>query len=502
MRKLIGNKEFYKRVLAISLPIMLQNGISNFVSMLDNIMVGRVGTEQMSGVSIVNQLIFIFYLCIFGAISGAGIFTAQFYGQKNMKGVRDTLRFKLIICLVITAIAVTVMVVFQNPLISLYLHDGSATGDLAATLRYGKDYLWIMMIGLVPFAVEQSYSSTLRETGETVVPMRASIIAVFVNLVLNYILIYGKFGMPVLGVQGAAVATVIARFVQVAIVIAWAHTAHKVKDAELLSLGAAAPSSVEASLTSGAATPATSEAVLSGAVVKRKLPYIEGTYESLRVPWELVRKIAIMGLPLLINEGLWAAGIATQTQCYSNRGLSVIAALNISSTITNVFNIVFIALGDAVAIIVGQQLGSGEHEKARDTAYKIITFSVSTCVVIGSILFFVGPFFPDIYNTSVEVRDLAGNFIRCAAVCMPLHGYLHSTYFTLRSGGKTIITFLFDSFFLWVVAVPLAYVLTHFTALNIVWIYLFCLLIEGIKVIIGTILLRSGVWMNTIVDDV
>ena len=458
MRKLIGSKDFYKQVLAISLPIMLQNGISNFVSMLDNIMVGRIGTEQMSGVSIVNQLIFIYYLCIFGAISGAGIFTAQFYGQKNMKGVRDTFRFKLIISLALTAIAAAILLLFENGLISLYLHDGSATGDLAATLRFGKDYLWIMVIGLVPFAVEQSYSSTLRETGETVVPMRASIIAVFVNLVLNYILIYGKLGLPALGVQGAAVATVISRFVQASIVISWAHR----------------------HLT--------------------KVPYMEGAYSHFSVPVSLVRKIAIMGAPLLLNEGLWAAGIATQMQCYSNRGLSVIAAMNINSTITNVFNIVFIALGDAVAIIVGQQLGSGEHEKARDTAYKIIAFSVSTCVVIGSILFFVGPFFPRIYNTSDEVKSLAGNFIRCAAVCMPLHGYLHSTYFTLRSGGKTIITFLFDSFFLWVAAVPLAYVLTHFTAMHIVWIYLSCLLVEGIKVLIGTILLRKGVWMNTIVE--
>ena len=458
MRKLIGSKDFYKQVLAISLPIMLQNGISNFVSMLDNIMVGRIGTEQMSGVSIVNQLIFIYYLCIFGAISGAGIFTAQFYGQKNMKGVRDTFRFKLIISLALTAIAAAILLLFENGLISLYLHDGSATGDLAATLRFGKDYLWIMVIGLVPFAVEQSYSSTLRETGETVVPMRASIIAVFVNLVLNYILIYGKLGLPALGVQGAAVATVISRFVQASIVISWAHR----------------------HLT--------------------KVPYMEGAYSHFSVPVSLVRKIAIMGAPLLLNEGLWAAGIATQMQCYSNRGLSVIAVMNINSTITNVFNIVFIALGDAVAIIVGQQLGSGEHEKARDTAYKIIAFSVSTCVVIGSILFFVGPFFPRIYNTSDEVKSLAGNFIRCAAVCMPLHGYLHSTYFTLRSGGKTIITFLFDSFFLWVAAVPLAYVLTHFTSMHIVWVYLCCLLVEGIKVLIGTILLRKGVWMNTIVE--
>ncbi|MCR5222887.1 MAG: MATE family efflux transporter [Lachnospiraceae bacterium] len=458
MKKLIGNKAFYKQVLAISLPIMLQNGISNFVSMLDNIMVGRIGTEQMSGVSIVNQLIFIYYLCIFGAISGAGIFTAQFFGQKNMKGVRDTFRFKMIICIVITAIAAAILLIFRDPLIGLYLHDGSAEGDLAATLVYGKDYLWIMLIGLIPFAVEQSYSSTLRETGETVVPMRASIIAVFVNLVLNYILIYGKLGMPVLGVQGAAVATVISRFVQAGIVIVWAHR-HTAK-----------------------------------------VPYMEGAYAGFGVPLSLVKKIAIMGLPLLINEGLWAAGIATQMQCYSIRGLSVIAAMNINSTITNVFNIVFIALGDAVAIIVGQQLGSGEHEKARDTAYKIIAFSVSSCVLIGSILFFVGPLFPRIYNTSDEVKSLAGSFIRCAAACMPLHGYLHSTYFTLRSGGKTVITFLFDSFFLWVAAVPLAYVLTHFTSMDIVWIYLSCLLIECIKIVIGTILLRKGVWMNTIVD--
>lgn len=458
MKKLIGNKAFYKQVLAISLPIMLQNGISNFVSMLDNIMVGRIGTEQMSGVSIVNQLIFIYYLCIFGAISGAGIFTAQFFGQKNMKGVRDTFRFKMIICIVITAIAAAILLMFRDPLIGLYLHDGSAEGDLAATLVYGKDYLWIMLIGLIPFAVEQSYSSTLRETGETVVPMRASIIAVFVNLVLNYILIYGKLGMPALGVQGAAIATVISRFVQAGIVIVWAHR-HT-----------------------------------------GKVPYMEGAYAGFGVPLSLVKKIAVMGLPLLINEGLWAAGIATQMQCYSIRGLSVIAAMNINSTITNVFNIVFIALGDAVAIIVGQQLGSGEHEKARDTAYKIIAFSVSSCVLIGSILFFVGPLFPRIYNTSDEVKSLAGSFIRCAAACMPLHGYLHSTYFTLRSGGKTVITFLFDSFFLWVAAVPLAYVLTHFTSMDIVWIYLSCLLIECIKIVIGTILLRKGVWMNTIVD--
>ena len=459
MRKLIGTKAFYRHVMAIALPIMLQNGITNFVSMLDNIMVGRIGTEQMSGVSIVNQLIFIFNLCIFGAISGAGIFTAQFYGQKNGKGVRDTFRFKLIVCLLLTGAAMLILLTFQNPLISLYLHDGSQTGDLAATLQSGKEYLFLMMIGLLPFAIEQAYSSTLRETGETVVPMRAGIIAVFVNLILNYLLIYGKFGFPALGVRGAAIATVVSRFIQVAIVIIWTHR-HR-----------------------------------------EKQPYLVGAYRGFSIPWSLVRKITILGAPLLINEGLWAAGIATQMQCYSVRGLSVVAALNINSTIVNVFNIIFIALGDAVAIIVGQQLGAGAHEKARTSAYQIIAFSVFTCVVIGTLLFFVGPFFPDIYQTSAEVKNLAANFIRCSAVCMPMHGYLHSTYFTLRSGGKTMITFLFDSCFLWVIAVPLAFVLTRYTRMDIVLIYLSCLLIEALKIIIGTVMLKSGVWMNTLVAE-
>ena len=243
---------------------MLQNGITNFVSMLDNIMVGRVGTEQMSGVSIVNQLIFVFNLCIFGAISGAGIFTAQYYGQKNMKGVRDTFRFKIVICTIITVIASAILFVWQNPLINLYLHDGSATGDLEATLKYGKDYLWIMLIGLLPFSVEQAYSSTLRETGETVIPMRASIAAVFVNLVFNYILIYGKLGAPVLGVQGAAVATVLSRFVQMFIVVSWSHRHTD------------------------------------------KMPFFIGAFRGFSIPWSLVKKIAILGTPLIINETLWA----------------------------------------------------------------------------------------------------------------------------------------------------------------------------------------------------
>lgn len=459
MRKLIGDRKFYKKVFAVALPIMLQNGISNFVGLLDNIMVGRLGTEQMSGVSIVNQLIFVFFLCLFGAVGGTGIFTAQYAGQKNDEGIRHTFRFKLILGFIILAAFFAIFAFAGTELISLYLHEGSKEGDLAATLYYAQQYLIVSLIGLVPCIIEQVYSSTMRECGETVVPMVASVAAVFVNLIFNYILIFGHFGAPEMGVIGAAVATNISRFLQVAIVVIYTHT-HSAKHT-----------------------------------------YIKGMYRSFGVPISLVKKMLLMAAPLIVNETLWASGIAAQTQLYSARGLSVVAGLNINSTIYNVFNIAFIAMGDSVAIIVGQLLGAGKFEEGKDTAYKIIAFSTVMCVGIGTILYLFAPVFPQIYNTTAEVKYIAEGIIKVSAIMMPVSGFLHATYFTIRSGGKTFITFLFDSVFLWVVSVPLAYLLIYKTGMSIFFVFFF---VEGtniIKSIIGWFIMRSGLWMQNIVNE-
>ena len=223
IHKFFGDKAFYKMVLAVAIPIMIQNGITNFVSLLDNIMIGRVGTEQMSGASIVNQLIFIYNLCIFGGVAGAGIFTAQYYGQKNDEGIRHTVRFKFWMGLILTIGTILLFLFAGEPLIALYLQGEGSAESIAATLHYGKQYLTIMLIGLPPYMLAQVYSSTLRECSQTVVPMKAGVAAVLTNLVLNYILIYGKFGAPALGVQGAAIATVISRFVEAVIIISWTH---------------------------------------------------------------------------------------------------------------------------------------------------------------------------------------------------------------------------------------------------------------------------------------
>lgn len=451
--KYIGDKTFYKKYLFLALPMILQNAITNLVSFLDNIMVGQLGTEQMSGVAIVNQLIFVYNLAVFGAVSAASIFGAQYFGQGNHKGHMHSFRFKLYAALVVTFLTIALFLTSGSSLISLYLTDTVGNGATEAALQYGLEYLAIMMIGLIPFAINQAYSTNIKETGQTVIPMAASFAAVGVNAVLDYLLIFGIGPLPELGVAGAALATVIARYIEALIVVIWAHT-HRQQN-----------------------------------------KYLIGAYTGFGIPRSELKEIIIKGAPLMLNEVFWAAGMTAATQCYSVRGLEVVAALNISTTITNLFNIVYIQLGACISIVVGQYLGAGKLKEAKDADNKMIVFSVFCCVIMAAIMLLVGGIFPNIYNTTDEIKGLATNFIAVAAIIMPFCSFCHATYFTLRSGGKTMVTFLFDSVFTWVIVVPLAFVLAHYTGLGIVSVYFAVQATELIKVVIGYRMVRSDVWL-------
>lgn len=444
-------------VLAVVVPIVVQNAITNFVSLLDNIMVGQVGTEQMSGVAIGNQLMFVFNLCIFGGFGGAGIFTSQYHGKGDPEGIRYTMHFKAVLGIILLVAGGCVFIFADDFLISKFLHDGSATGDLELTLQSGKEYLAMMLWGLVPFVISQIYCGTLREVGETVLPMKAGVTAVFVNLFLNWVFIYGNLGMPKLGVRGAALATAIARVVECSIVMVWAH---KHTD---------------------------------------RFPFMKGVWKSLGLPasltWDIIRK----GMPLLLNETIWALSMTIINQSYSTRGLAVVAAVNISSTVSNMFNVIFMAMGNALGIIVGKQLGQGKTGEAVDTDRKIIAFAVAICVVMGSAAVFMGSLFPQLYNTTQEVRDLAAYFIRISGLLMPVFAFLHCCYFTLRCGGKTGVTFLFDCGFVCCVSLPLAYGLAHFTHIPIMLMYPICQGVEVLKCILGYILVKKRIWVNNLV---
>lgn len=457
MKKFFGDKKFYAMVIAVALPIIIQNGISNFVNLLDNIMVGKIGTEQMSGVSIVNQLMFVFNLALFGATSGPGIFTAQYVGQKNDEGVRYTMRFKMVISILFSILGGAILFLFRDNLIMLFLHENNEGIDLLLTLGYAKEYLIVMLFGLLPFAVTCSYAGTLRESGETNVPMVAGLIAVGVNLVFNYILIFGHFGAPELGVVGAAVATVISRFVELFIVVIWTHT-HK-----------------------------------------ERVPFAKGLYTKFYIPFNLTKKIFVTGFPLFMNEFMWSFGMSALTQCYSVRGLEVIAAFNISNTIVNLFNVVLISMGNVVAIIIGQQLGSGDKEEVINTDRKLITLGILSSMVMGLLLVVLAPLFPRLYNTSDSIRNLSVELMRVAAIYMPVASFLNCAYFTIRSGGKTFITFLFDSVYLWVISWPVAYVLSRYTGIAIVPMFVIVQALDFIKVAVGAILLKKKIWIQNIV---
>ena len=460
LKKFIGDKRFYRMVLTLVVPIVIQQGITNLVNLLDNVMVGGLGTESISAVAIVNQILMVFNMTIFGGLSGASIFGAQFFGKGDQDGMRHTFRVKLYFGVLTTLLAVALLVVRGEGFIDLFLRGESDGGDVALTLAEGMRYLKVMLWGLVPFMVVQVYAGTLRETGETVAPMVGSVIAIVLNLVLNYLLIFGHLSCPRMGVTGAAVATVISRYVEMVYILAHTH-AHP-----------------------------------------EKYPFIQRLFSSLYVPGALVKKIVVTGLPLLLNEVLWSLGMTFINQSYSTRGLSAVAAINITATAWNLFCVIMFAMGNAVAILVGQRLGAGDKEGARDVDRKLIFLTVAAHVVMGLLLIACSGLIPLLYNVEPGVRQLTQRLLMVAGASLPIHAFIHVTYFTIRSGGKTVITFLFDCVYTWVVPVTLAYCLCHLTSLPIVGVYFCVQFIDIIKVVIGALMLRSDFWANNVVDEV
>lgn len=452
-KSLIGDKAFYRRTLAIAVPMVIQNAVTNLVNLIDNVMVGSLGTESMSGVAIVNQFVFIFNLAVFGAVSAAGIFTAQYSGRGDSDGIRYTMRAKLVISAAIGIIGCIVFALFGEGLISTFLHEGTE-GNLELTLAEGEKYLVFAIIGLIPYAIAQVYASTLRETGETFIPMVSSVAAVATNFILNAILIFGLLGFPALGVVGAAVATSVSRFIELIILVAWTHRN------------------------------------------TARCPFSVGLFSSLFVPRALVREIALKGLPILCNEFLWSLSVTVKNQCFSTRGLEVVAAENIALALTNLLSVCYFALSSAVAIMVGNLLGAGRLEEARDTDRKLLAFTVFTGLVMMLFEFALAPVFPLLYNTSESVRNLATYMMIVNGASMPFAALATASYYTIRSGGKVIVTLLFDSVYAWVIVVPTALILAHLTSISIYWLMPLVLIAENIKLAPGLVLVERGIWVK------
>lgn len=456
--KYIGDRSFYRQILLVAIPIIAQNAITNIVSLLDNVMVGQLSTAELSGVTIVNNnLINIFHLCVFGGTGGAGIFTAQFHGCGDNEGIRHTFRFKLWICFGLLAIALCVFSLFPNPLIGLYLRGDGDPQLAISTLRAARQYLFMMLPGLLPHALVLAYSGTLRECGHPMVSMIASLVATVLNLCLNFFLIFGHFGFPAMGVRGAALATVIARYTEFGIIAVWTHC-HTAQ-----------------------------------------LPFVKGLLRFKPLPKALLCSIIRVDIPLLINDALFAFGQAFLNQCYSTCGLDAMAALSISSTIYNLSSVVFRSLGICTGVFMGQKMGAETPEKPlRDHFAKLAALTICSGIFFGLLMALMAPIFPGLYNTTPKVREMASGLILLTAATMPLLSFFYPIFYTVRAGGKTGFAGLLDSGDLWLLHLPLAFILSRFTNADLLLIFGVVGASNIIKCIVSWFMIRSRIWIQNL----
>ena len=441
---------FYRRVFTLALPVVLQNLITTSLGFMDTFMVGLVGQEQMSAVTVANVPIYIIQLIVFGLQSGSRVLISQFWGRGDRESINRVMGIGFFVAGGISTLCALTMGLFPRQVLMLIT-------DNARLVELGTSYIRIVGFSYILNSLSSIYIGMQQSIENPRFGMTVFAISTVCNTVGNYILIFGKFGAPEMGVEGAAIATVISRYVELAIVAGWTHS-HKARNA-----------------------------------------FIVGAYRSMYIPGKLLRSITIKGMPLLVNEFLWSSGMAVLNQCYSTCGLDVVPAMNICSTLFNLGSVVYLSMGNSVGIIMGQMLGAGHSEEdVRDTNRKLIAVSIASGVVFGGLMAAVSEAFPGIYNTTDAVRHLAAQLIWISAVMMPFGSYLNATYFTLRSGGQTFVTFLFDSCFMWVFCVPLAFCLSRFTNLPILPLYAICQATDFIKCVIGTVMLKQGKWIQNL----
>jgi putative MATE family efflux protein len=316
-----------------------------------------------------------------------------------------------------------------------------------------------MLIGLVPYALSQVYASTLRETEHSLPPMVSSVIAVSTNFVLNYLLIFGKFGFPELCVKGAAIATVISRFVELGMLVGWTH------------------------------------------LNTQKCSFIKGVFRSVHIPYDLVRCMMLKGFPLMANEFLWSSSITLRNRCYATRGLEAVAAQNICSTVMNVVSVVYMSFGTVIAIMVGSQLGAGEIEEAKKTNRKLLTCTSFCGLLVGILLISFSGLFPMVYKTSQAVRGLAGDMMIVSGILMTFQAFSHASYFSIRSGGNVLLTFFLDCGFMWMCVIPITLVVSEFTNLSLIPLYIVGQGAEIFKLIFAFVIFKRGTWTKRLVGN-
>jgi putative MATE family efflux protein len=450
MKSLIGDKKFYQRLIAITVPIILQQLITSSVQLVDNIMVGQLAEIQSNAVFVVNQIYFVLMLITFGVMSGAGIYSAQYYGAKDFDKLKQTFRFKLNAGIVVGLLSFLVFTFLQRFLISNFT-------DESVTIGLGMSYMNTIRWAIIPFILSIAISSTFREIGIVKPLLYISIVAIFTNTVLNYILIFGHLGFDAMGTDGAAIATLIARCVEFLLMV--------------------------------------------GFLMKRGIVFKTKLIDLFKINKKVLIAIVAVGAPLTLNEFLWSMGQTMFVKAYSERGTNALGAMYITNSVSQLVFVTFGAWATGIAVMVGNTLGENRLDIAKDNAKKLIFTAFAFSIFTGVILFGLSYFIVDIFQFEDITKSWASFNIRVNALFIPLYSLNVAIYFTLRSGGDMRSTVMMDSGFMWVVSVPVALSLAYFTTLPITLMFLLVQSLEIPKSIFGLYRYKKEYWLKNLAKN-
>lgn len=400
------DKAFYKRMLAISVPIMLQQLISTAMYMVDTMMIGGLGDIQLAGVGAANQIAFLLDVCMFGVMSGGSVFIAQYWGKGDHPGIRRTLGLCFMLGGGVAALFLLAALFAGEPFIGLFSKD-------PAVIASGLDYLSVAAWGYLFKAVIYPYGTVHKSCGKPLLPMITGALAILVNMALNYCLIYGNLGFPALGVKGAAIATII-----------------------------------------GSAIDAIVLAVLSnrkGSVARSPLR------ELLNQNKQAFLQFIGVSLPVFIDDAVWALGTSASNLVFGRMGTDAFAAMMIVNTVDKLTFVMLIGIGTSCGVMLGNTLGEGASDRAVVYAKRYLWMSGLTAVILGAATVTLGSLIPDLYNVSESVRSLASDTIVVLGAALPVYALNFTTIVgVLRSGGDTRAAAILDLLPLWLIALPVA----------------------------------------------
>ncbi|GHV84970.1 MATE family efflux transporter [Spirochaetia bacterium] len=447
---LFGDRAFYKTLFTLSVPIMLQNLINSFVNMVDTVMIGRLGTTEIAAVGLANNVFFLFTMVLFGICSGGAIFTAQFWGKRNIQGIRKNTGLCLILDISVALVFTAAVIAVPEKILGIYSRD-------KAVIEAGVQYLKTLCPSFIPFGISFVFTLTLRSVERVRLAMVTTLIALFVNVVLNWVFIFGAGPVPAMGVRGAALATVIARFTELVLLL----------------------------------------------VISYKKKYeIAGSFaEFTSFNRAFVSRFLLITGPVILNEFIWALGITVQNIIFARTGTDAIAALNITNTFSQLTWVVFIGLGNGVAVLIGKKIGEGDETAARDYARRITIFAPLLSAAAALFLYPLSLLLPLVFNVNEAVLGFTSIMFIILCCSYPFRAFNMTLIVGVcRAGGDTIFCVLFEMIFMWGFSLPLGAAMAFFFHAP-VWIIYLCLCSEDVlKMFCGLWRLKSGRWLNNVIE--